>query len=145
MSVLSSERPHDQGVEQSMTNNRWNDAAALQATQTIDNASDGRQCQINSGASVRDCKYGRHEEHDEGLKCPFRAQLPSYKEKAVIHQAAKEELFCYRRNERRPQHFSGGDLSIDGQIPLLHADPEQREEDDRCKRRPLNSRAIHPL
>jgi hypothetical protein len=43
MSVLSSERPHDQGVEHGMANNRWNDAAALQATQTIDNAGNGRQ------------------------------------------------------------------------------------------------------
>ena len=48
MSVLSSERPHDQGVEHCMANNRWYDAAALQATQTIDNAGNGRQCQINS-------------------------------------------------------------------------------------------------
>ena len=61
MSVLSSERAHYQGVEHSVANNRWNDAAALQATQTIDNASNGRQCQINSGASVSACKYGRHE------------------------------------------------------------------------------------
>ena len=106
MSVLSSERPHDQGVEHSMANNRWNDAPALPATQTIDNASNGRQCQIDSAASVGNCKYGRHEEHDESLKCSFRMQLSPYKEKAVIHQAAKEKLFCYWRDEYRPQHFS---------------------------------------
>jgi len=145
MSLLSSERPHDQGIEQSMANNRWNDTAALQTTQTIDNASNDRQCQVNSAASVSDCKYGRHEEHDEGFKSPFRAQLSSYKEKAVIHQAAKEELFGYGRDEYRPQHFSCGHLSIDGQIPLLHADAEQQKEGDRRERRPLNSRAIHPL
>src|SRR5436305_1636912 len=99
MSALSSERPHNETVEHSVTNNRWNDAATLQATQTIDNASNGRQCQINSDSGVGDCKYGRHEEHDESLKCPFRTQLSSYKEKTVVHQAAKEELFCYWRDE----------------------------------------------
>ena len=145
MSVLSSEGPHDQGVKHSMANNRWNDAPALQATRTIDNASNGRQCQINSCASVSDCEYGRHEEHDESLKGPFRAQLSSYKEKAVIHQAAKEELFCYWRDEYRPQHFSSGYPSIDRQIPLLHTDPEQQEESDRRKRSPLNSPAVHTL
>src|SRR5260370_23180445 len=108
-----------------MANNRWNDAPALQATQTIDNASNGRQCQIDSAASVSDCKYGRDEEHDESFKCSFRVQLSSYKEKAVIHQAAKEELFCYWRYEYRPQHFSPcRHFSIDGQIPLLHTEPE---------------------
>ena len=145
MSGLSFERPHYRGVEHSVANNRWNDAAALQATETIDNASNGRQCQINSGASVSNRKYGGHEEHDENLKCTFRAQLSSYKEKAVIHQAAKEELFCYGRDEYRPQHFSWRYPSIDGQVPLLHADAEQQEEGDRRERRPLNSRAIHPL
>lgn len=145
MSVLSSERPHDQGIEHSVANNRWNDAAALQATQAIDNASNYRQCQINSSASMSDCKYGRHEEHDESLKCPFRAQLSSYEEKAVIHQAAKEELFRYWRDEYRPQHFCCRYFSIDRQIPLLYTDPEQREESDRRKSRPLNSRSVHSL
>jgi hypothetical protein len=145
MNVLSSERPHDQSVEHSMANNRRNDAATFQATQTVDNASNGRQYQINSGASVSDCKYGRHEEHDENLKCPIRTQLSSNKEKAVIHQSAKEELFCYWRNEYRPQHFSRWYLSIDRQIPLLHTDPEQREEGECLERRPLDCAAAHAL
>jgi hypothetical protein len=145
MSALSSESPHDQGVEQSMANNRWDDAPGPQAAQTIDNASNGRQCQIDSAAGVSNCKYGGYEEHDESLKYPFRAQLSSHKEKAVIHQAAKEELFGYWRDEHRPKHFPCRYLSIDRQIFLLHADPEQQEEDGRRKRRPLNSPAVHTL
>jgi hypothetical protein len=46
MSVLSSERPHDRGVENGMANDRWDDAPAPPATQTIDNAGNGRQHQI---------------------------------------------------------------------------------------------------
>ena len=145
MIVLSSESPHEQGVEHSMANNCWNDAPALQATQTVDNASNGRQCQIDSAASVSNCKYGRHEEHDESLEGPFRAQLSSYKEKAVIHQAAKEEFFCYWGDEYRPQHFSSWYFSIDRQIPLLHTDPEQREEGDRRERRRSNCAAVYTL
>ncbi len=145
MSVLSSESPHDQGVEHCMANNRWNHAPALQATQTVDNGSDGGQCQIDSAASMSNCKYGRHAEHDENLKSSLRVQPSSYKEKAVIHQAAKEELFCYWRDEYRPEHFSCGYLCVDRQIPLPHTDPEQHEEGDRRKRRPLNSSAVHAL
>jgi hypothetical protein len=145
MSVLSTEIPHDKGVEHSMANNRWNDAPALQTTHAIDKTGNGRQRQINSGTSVSDCKYGSHEEHDEGLKCSFRVQLSSYKEKAVIHQSAKEELFCYWRDEYRPQHFSSWYLSIDRQIPLLHTDPEQREEGERRERRPLDCAPAHAL
>ena len=71
MSVLSSERPHDQGVEHSMANDRWNDAPALPAAQTVDNASNDRQCQVDPAASVSDPKYGRHEEQDENLISSF--------------------------------------------------------------------------
>ena len=143
MSVLSSERPHDQGVEHSMANNRWDDAAALQATQTIANACNCRQCQINSVASMSNCKYESYAEHDQSLKSSLRVQPSTYKEKAVIHQAAKEELFCYWRDEYRPEHLSCRYLSVDGQIPILHTAPEQREEGNRRKRRPLNCCAFY--
>lgn len=145
MSALSSEHPHDQGIENSMANDRWNDTPAFPATQTVDDASNHRQCQIGSGASVSTCKYRCHEEHDKKLECSFPAQLSSYYKKAVIHQAAKEELFCYWRDEYRPQHFSSWYLSIDRQIPLLHTDPEQREESECREHRPLNCPAAHAL
>ena len=141
MIVLSSERPHDQGVKDSMANDRWNDAPALPAAQTVDNASNDRQFQIDSAASVGNCKYERHEEHDENLKCSFRAQVSSYKEKAVIHQAAKEQLLRYWRDEYRPQHLSRWHLSIDRKTPVVHTYPEQREESDRRKCCRLNCAA----
>jgi hypothetical protein len=143
MSALSSERPHDQGIEHGMANNRWKDAPALPAAQTIDNASNDRQRQIDSAASMSNCKYERYAEHDQSLKSSLRVQPSTYNEKAVIHQAAKEELFCYWRDEYRPEHFSCRHLSVDGQVPILHTDPEQREEGDRRKRCPLNCSAIY--
>ncbi len=145
MSVLSSKRPHHQGVEHGMANDRWNGAPTLPAAQTVDNAGNNRQCQIDSATGVSNCKYGRHEEHDANLKCSFPAQVSSYKKKAVIHQAPKKQFFCYRRDEYRPQYFSCGHLSIDGQIPLPHTDPEQRKHGDRRKRRPLNGPAVYTL
>ena len=143
MSPLSSERPHDQGVEHSMANNRWKDTPALPAAQTIDNASNDRQRQIDSAASMSNRKYERYAEHDQSLKSSLRVQPSTYKEKAVIHQAAKEELFCYWRDEYRPEHFSCRYLSVDGQIPILHTDPEQGEEGDRRKRCPLNCSPVY--
>ena len=145
MIVLSSERPHDQGVKHSMANDRWNDAPALPAAQTVDNASNHRQFQIDSAPSVGNRKYGRHAEHNENLKCSFPSQISSYKEKSVIHQAPKEQLLRYWRDEYRPQHFCRRHLSIDRQTPAVHAYPEQREESDRGERRRLNCPAVYAL
>src|ERR1700733_5243258 len=103
---------------------RWNDAPALPAAKTVDNASNDRQFQIDSPASVGNRKYERHAEHDENLKRPFPSQISSYKEKSVIHQAPKEQLLGYWRDEYRPQHFRRRHLSIDGQTPAVHAYPE---------------------
>ena len=118
MSVLSSERPHDQGVKHSMANNRWNDAPALPAAQTIDNASNDRQCpdrfRVRAWATAN---TNATKSMTKISNARFRAQLSSYKEKSVIHQAAKEQLFCYWRDEYRPQHFSRRYLSIDRQTP----------------------------
>ena len=110
MSVLSSERPHDQGVEHSMANDRWNDAPAFPAAQTVDNASDDRQCQVDPAASVSDPKYGRHEEHDENLISSFPSQVSPYTTKAAIHQAFPGAPRCdlasrpaFRRARGRPR------------------------------------------
>jgi hypothetical protein len=145
MIVLSSKRPHDQGVKHRMANDCRNDAPALPAAQTVDNASNDRQFQIDSAASVGNRKYECHAEHDENLKRSFPSQVSSYKEKSVIHQAAKEQLLCYRRDEYRPQHFSRRHLSIDRQTPAGHAYPEQCEEADRRERRRLNCAAVYRL
>jgi hypothetical protein len=145
MSVLSSERPHDQGVEHSMANDRWNDAPAFPAAHTVDDASNDRQCQVDPAASVSDPKYGRHEEHDENLISSFPSQVSPYKEKAAIRQAAKKQLFCYRRDEYRPHYSPCGHTSVNGQAPVLHIDPEQREEADRRERRPLNGPTVYTL
>jgi hypothetical protein len=145
MIVLSSERPHDQGVKDRMANDRWNDAPALPAAQTVDNTSNDRQFQIDSATSVGNRKYKRHAEHNENLKYLFPSQVSSYKEKSVIHQAAKEQLLCYRRDKYRPQHPSPWNLSIDRQTPVVHAYPEYREERDRRERRRLNCPAVYAL
>jgi len=42
MIFLTSECPHDQGVKHSMAHDRWHDAPALPAAQTVDNASNHR-------------------------------------------------------------------------------------------------------
>jgi hypothetical protein len=145
MIVLSSERPHDQGVKHSMANNRWNDTPALPAAQTVDNTSNHRQFQIDSAASVGNRKYGRHTEHDEHLKCSFPTQVSSCNKKALIHQAAKKQLLRYWRDEYRPEHFPRRHLSIHRQTPIVYAYPEQREEGDRRERRPLNCPAVYTV
>jgi hypothetical protein len=145
MSVLPSERPHDQGVEHSMANDRWNDAPAFPAAQTVDNAGNDRQCQVDPAASVSDSKYGRHEEQDENLISSLPSKVSPYKKKAVIHQAPKKQLLCYRRDEYRPQYFPCGHTTVDRQAPVLHKDPEQRKKADRRERRPLNGHTAYTL
>ena len=98
MIVLSSERRHDQGVKDRMANDRWNDAPALPAAQTVDNTSNNRQFQIDPATSVGNCKYKRHAEHDH--PCQHRDQRPFQRLVDAVMCSAIRRGFRTRHSRR---------------------------------------------
>ena len=119
MIVLSSERPHDQGVKHSMANDRWNDAPAFPAAQTVDNASNDRQCQIDSAASVGNRKYGRHEEQDENLiSLVSIARFRPTKRNPLYIRPRKNSSSVIGEMSTDHSTFPAGTLSIDRQTPV---------------------------